>query len=184
MIRIGPAAQKVMLLLAGGAVLALAGSPGRYARILRVLSREWRYLERRALHRAIRRLYASKLINLHSHADGSVEVVLSREGRNVALRYQLDTMAIAIPERWDRKWRIIMFDVPEPQKQLRDTLRIKLKQLGLLELQKSVFVHPFACRDEVDFIIELYDARRYVRYIEATHIDNELHLKHRFKLAH
>lgn len=81
-----------------------------------------------------------------------------------------------------RQMRVVLFDVPEDQKELRDALRMRFKRLGLIELQKSVFVHPYDCRNEIDFIIEFFDARRYVRFIEALHIDNELHLKHRFRL--
>lgn len=163
--------------------MALAGSPRRYSRVLRELSREWRRLNRQALYHAIRRLYESKLVDYREQSDGSIEIVLNHEGRRAAFRYQLDAMRIPKPERWDGKWRIILFDIPEKQKRLRDTLRMRLKQLGLIELQKSVFVHPFECRGEIDFLIEFYQARRYVRFVEATHVDTELHLKHKFSLS-
>ena len=181
--RVGLTSQKVLLSLLGGVTLALAGSPRRYSRVLRGLSREWQRLNRQALYRAIRRLYESKLVDYHEQPDGSIQIILNREGRQAALRYQLDAMRITKPERWDGKWRLILFDIPETQKRLRDTLRMRLKQLGLIELQKSAFVHPFACRDEIDFLIEFYQARRYVRFVEATHVDIELHLKHKFNLS-
>lgn len=100
----------------------------------------------------------------------------------MALRYKLDTMIIQKPEKWDGKWRIVIFDIPEFNKQLRDTLRLKLRQLGLIELQKSVFIHPYECRNEIDFVIELYGPCRYVRFIEAVSIDTELQLKKKFHL--
>ena len=43
---------------------------------------------------------------------------------------------------WDRKWRIVMFDVEEINKQVRERLRVKLKELGFGMLQKSVFISP------------------------------------------
>lgn len=174
--------QKILLRLAGGVALGFSGSPGRYARVWRAIGREWKQINRQALYHAIRGLYQSKLVEYHENADGSVSVVLTRDGQNVALRYKLEEMTIPKPKQWDQKWRVILFDIPEPKKRLRDTLRMRLRQIGLRELQKSVFVHPYECRDEVDFLIELYDARRYVRFIEAHHIDNELHLKRRFRL--
>lgn len=179
---LGPTAQKVLLLLAGGVALGLSGSPHRYARVLGTLSREWRRINRQALYRAIRRLYESKLIGYRQHQDGSVEIVLSRGGKPVALRYQLDEMRIPEPGRWDRKWRVVIFDIPERHRRLRDALRPRLRQIGMLELQKSVFIHPFECRNEVEFIVEFYDARPYVRFLEAVFVDNELHLKRRFGL--
>lgn len=181
-IRLGSTSQKILLLLLGGIALGLSGSPSRYSRVLKSISKDWKALDRQELYRSIRRLYESKLIDYSEHTDGSVEVILNREGRGVALKYKLDEMTIKSPTRWDQKWRVILFDIPENQKSLRDTLRMRLKQLGLLELQKSVFVHPYECRNEIDFVIELYNARRYVRFIEASHIDNELHLKRKFRL--
>ncbi len=180
--RLGITAQKVLLLLLGGAALSLTTSPIHYARILKNISQEWKEINKRALYRTIRNLYKSKLIRYLEHKDGSISVVLSRNGSKIALRYKLNELKISKPIKWDKKWRVALFDVPESQRKLRDTLRFHFKQLGLLELQKSVFVHPYECRNEIDFIIELYNARRYVRFIEAYHIDNELHLKNKFKL--
>ena len=175
-------AQKILLLLAGGVALGFSSSPRGYAKIKKALSRELEKINQRKINTAVKRLYESKLISYTENKDDSVSLTINREGRAKALRYKVDEMKIVVPEKWDKKWRIIIFDVPEKQKRLRDTLRIKLKQLGLLELQKSVFVHPYGCKDEIDFVVELYDATRYVRFIEAVNIDNELHLKKRFKL--
>ncbi len=181
-IRLGAASQKVLLLLFGGAALTLSYSPTRQKRVLKNIAREWQEINRHELYRAIRRLYQSKLVDYREHKDGSVSVVLNREGQKIVLCYKLDEMKIPKPSRWDRKWRVILFDIPEKQKRLRDALRMQLQRLGLKEFQKSVFVHPYECRNEIDFVIELYNARPYVRFVEAAHIDNELHLKKKFQL--
>ena len=178
----GPTAQKVILLLLGGLALGLSSSPNRYKRVLKSISRDWKQIERRDLYRAIRQLYESKLVDYAEHKDGTISVVLNREGKKVALKYKIDEMKIQKPLRWDHKWRVILFDIPQTQAKLRDALRQRLKQLGLIEFQKSVFIHPYECRNEIDFVIELYNARRFVRFIEATRIDNELHLKNKFNL--
>lgn len=180
--KLSPVAKQILLALAGGIALGLSLSPGRYAKIKKALAKEFKKTKDRNVYNAIRKLYESKLISYAEKDDGLIELVLEQEGQKRALHYRLDEMKIKKPSRWDQKWRIILFDIPEEQKILRDTLRIKLKQLGLAEFQKSVFVHPYECRDEIDFVIELYDARRYVRFIEAVSIDNELHLKKKFDL--
>src|SRR3989338_6300873 len=179
---LGPTAQKVLLLLLGGFALGLSGSPLRYRRTLKSISKEWRNINRRNLYHAIGRLYESKLVHYAENKDGTILVVLNRDGRRIALKYQSENISIPKPSRWDRRWRVVIFDIPETMKNLRDTLRRRLKQMGLIELQKSVLVHPYECRNEIDFVIELYQARKYVRFIEAISIDNELHLKHKFQL--
>lgn len=181
--KLGMAAARILLLLGAGVALGFSYSPSRYRKVLKILTHEWEALNRRDLYRAIQRLYQSKLIGFKEREDGAVDIVLSREGEKIALRYKLDEMQIAKPKRWDTKWRVIIFDVPEKKKRLRDAIRMHFRRLGLVELQKSVFVHPFDCQNEIDFLIELFDARPYVRFIEANHIDNELHLKKKFKLV-
>lgn len=182
MLKLGVISQKILLLLGAGIVLGFSNSPRRYKQIIKVLEKEFRTVDRKALTRSIQRLYESKLIKYHELKDRSIKMILSGDGKRAVLHYKLDDLSISKPSRWDAKWRVILFDVPEDQKQLRDTLRMRFKQLGLIELQKSVFVHPYDCRNEIDFIIELFNARRYVRFIEALHIDNEMHLKNKFKL--
>lgn len=123
--RYGSTAQKILLLLLGGAALGLSGSPTRYNRVLKSVAKEWRDIDRRELYRAIRRLYESKLVREVHHDDGSVELVLNRQGREVALKYKVDDLKIPRPKQWDHKWRVIIFDVPEIYKKLRDTLRFR-----------------------------------------------------------
>lgn len=78
---------------------------------------------------------------------------------------------------WDGKWRLVVFDIPERIKKARDALRGKLRELGFYELQKSVWVFPYGCKNEIDFIIEFFNLKKYVRFCILESIDNELHLK-------
>lgn len=179
---LGKIQQKTLLLLFGGLVLGLSRSPRQHFRIIKQIGREWREIENRALQRAIKSLYESKLISTKFQKDGSFTIVLSQKGKKKALTYKLDEMQIKRPQKWDGQWRIVLFDIPEIIKNKREILREHLKWLEFYEFQKSVFVHPFDCRDEIDYIIEFYNIRRFVRFIIADSIDNEFHLKHYFKL--
>ena len=120
-------------------------------------------------------------IEQKSNKDGTTTFVLSVEGKERALTYNMDNMTLA-RHPWDRKWRIVIFDIPEKLKKVRDAICYHLKRLGFIELQHSVFITPFKCRDEIEYLIEFYKTRRFIRYIEATHIDNELDLKNKFDL--
>ena len=177
----GSAQEKILLLLFGGLALSLVRSPRGYFKILNSIHAEWKEIDRRTLIRSIKILYQSNLIKQKDNKDGTTTFVLSKEGREVALTYNLEE--IVIPKtKWDKKWRIVMFDIPEKLKKVRDTLRYQLKKLGFIELQRSVFVIPFECQNELEYIIEFYNIKRFVRFIEAYSIDNELDLKHRFQL--
>ncbi|OGZ08758.1 MAG: hypothetical protein A3D65_04110 [Candidatus Lloydbacteria bacterium RIFCSPHIGHO2_02_FULL_50_13] len=181
--RIGATQEKILLLLLGGLALGLTHSPKQYMRVVRSLKKEWKEINRRALNDAVRSLYASKLVEEKGNVDGTLTLVLSKEGKKLALTYDLDNMTIKTPTRWDRKWRIVMFDVPAGMKQLRDTLRYHFYEMGFYQFQKSVFVHPYSCASEIEYIMEFYGARRYIRFVVATEIDNVLVLKRHFKLS-
>lgn len=181
-VRIGPVTQKVLLLLLGGLALGLTGSPAGYFRIISRIQKDWKRINRRALYKAVRALYQAKLVDFKENRDDSVTIVLTDNGKTKALTYNVETMSVPNMKRWDKKWRMVIFDIPEKFKKARDALARSLKNMGFLQFQKSVFVHPFDCENEVDFVIEFFNLRPYVRFIIAENIDNKLHLKQHFNL--
>lgn len=180
--RIGAKQQKILLLLLGGLILGLSRSPSRQLYVFRKMRKEWKEIDKRTLNEAINNLYRSKLVETKDNSDGTLTLVLSKEGKQVALRYDLDNIAIKSPNNWDGKWRMVMFDVPEKLKHVRDALRMHFKNMGFYEFQKSVFVHPHPCNNEIEYIVEFYNAHRYIRFVVATEIDNALALKKHFYL--
>ncbi|MEK7576698.1 MAG: hypothetical protein AAB482_03300 [Patescibacteria group bacterium] len=180
--RVGPVGEKVLLLLATGVILGLTHSPDKYSRTLKNAKKAWKTINDRALHRTIRQLYRAKLLDAKDNPDGSVTMILTDNGKTRAMTYQIDEMQISKMNKWDHKWRVVLFDIPERQKKARNALSNALKKLGFCQFQKSVWIYPFECKNEVDFIIELFSLRPYVRFLLADHIDNELDLKKHFKL--
>lgn len=182
-IRLGNNQKKVILLLLGGIALGLSGSPKRYFQILDAIKKDWREIESQALKRAIKNLYQSQFIDEKQNPDGTVTIILTDRGKQKALTYDLDNVKIKKPEQWDKKWRIVLFDIPKNQKKTRDAFRLHLNNLGFYQFQKSVFAHPYDCKNEIDYLIEFYDIRKFVRFIIAESLDNELYLKHYFGLV-
>ena len=181
--RIGNLKKKVLLLLLSGLSLGLTKSPKKHWWILKQIPREWKKLNRQSLERAINSLYASHLIDEKNNKDGTTTLLLNENGKHRALRFNLNKLNIEKPTKWDGKWRIVMFDIPEKTKMLRDSLRLHFRDIGLIELQKSVLVYPYPCNNEIEFILEMYNARKYVRFILAEKIDNQLHLMKKFNLG-
>ena len=48
------------------------------------------------------------------------------------------------------------FDIPERFKKQGEALRNKLRELGFAKLQESVFIYPYECEDEINFIVEVF----------------------------
>jgi len=180
--RIGNLKKKVLLLLLAGLAIGLTRSYKKQLWILKQIPKGWERENRQALQRAVNSLYTSHLIEEKYHKDGTTTFILSENGKQKALRFNIDKMEIKKPARWDGKWRIVMFDIPEKLRRLRDSLRLHFREIGLIELQKSVFVYPYPCSEEIEFILEFYNTRKHVRFVLAEKIDNQLHLMKKFNL--
>jgi DNA-binding transcriptional regulator PaaX len=179
---LGDTQRKILILLLGGLALGLSRSPKTSFRVIKGIKEEWKEINRQSLRRAIKSLYRSKLIGEKQNADGTITLILTDRGKQKALTYDLDEIKIKKPATWDKKWRVALFDIPDNRKKIREALRGHLKNMQFYEFQESVFVHPYDCEDEVNYLIEFYDIRKFVRFIVAESLDNELHLKHHFKL--
>ncbi len=70
---------------------------------------------------------------------------LTRKGESELRRLTLAELSRPRPRRWDEKWRVLIFDIPEKRKNLRVRLRSTLQALGFSRLQDSVWVYPYDC---------------------------------------
>ena len=59
------------------------------------------------------------------------------------------------PKKWDGKWRVVVFDVKETRRPVRDELRRTLQETGFIKLQDSVWVYPYRC-DEVVMLLKFH----------------------------
>ena len=180
--RMGPMSKKILLLLIGGASLGLTRRPDAYFRIVRGIAKEWRKINERNLRTAIKNLYKSKLVDYKENTNGTIKIILTEMGRSKILKYDLDKIEIKKPSHWDKLWRLVVFDIPEDKNLGRKALAAKLKELGFYPMQKSVFIHPYECKNEIDFIVEMFELAPYVRFLRVKDVDIELDLKNRFHL--
>jgi len=83
-------------------------------------------------------------------------------------------------KKWDEKWRILIFDIPESRRSKRDDLRTNLKLLGFKKLQQSVWISPYNIDKELEDFIEFYRIRRNVISMICESIDGEEQLRRKF----
>ncbi|MEK7614479.1 MAG: CRISPR-associated endonuclease Cas2 [Patescibacteria group bacterium] len=86
------------------------------------------------------------------------------------------------PKRWDGKWRMVIYDLKESKKKLRDQLRMTLISFGFVKLQKSIWVYPHDCEDLITLIKADFKIGKEVLYVIADTIENDTHLKRVFRL--
>ncbi len=178
-----PVKKKALLLLCAGFALGMTRSAKKQRLLLQSVPREWKKINRQYLSAIIREFKEDRLVDYSEQKDGSIHIVISEKGKKKALGYQVDEMQISQPRLWDGKWRLVMYDVPEKLRHSRDALRKKLRDLQFYELQRSVWIYPFPCEDEITFVVEFFDLRRYVRFGELTSLTLEEELFKKFNVS-
>lgn len=163
-----------------GLVLAFPPALTGIAAFIKLGTRDYR---RWGMNRVLSRMEKQKYVTIKESPNGATTVIITKFGMRRALTYHLDTLSVQKPKRWDGKWRIVIFDVPEKYKELRDTFRMRLRQLGLYQLQESVYVSPYSCFDQVEFLRELYGIAVTVKYIIGEKIEDDAFLRRHFDLA-
>lgn len=86
------------------------------------------------------------------------------------------------PRRWDRKWRVVIFDIPESKKRLRNRLRDTLLRLEFIRLQNSVWVHPYDHEDLIALLKADFKIGKNVLYMIVDKIENDAPLRKHFRL--
>ena len=122
-----------------------------------------------------------KLIKFEKEVDKTT-MVLTEKGRKRKLQYDWENIKIPKSDKWDGKWRLLMFDIPSKQKGLSDGFRYKLTRLGFIQFQKSVWIYPYPCENEIDFIAEALGVGRYLQLFNIK-IDNDGELKAKFAIS-
>ena len=108
-------------------------------------------------------------------------VKIADKGRTQILKYKLEEMKPKVG-KWDGKWRLVFFDVAEPDKRKRDLLRMYLMKLGMKRMQESVFVSPFDVADEIKYLREVLEIPHGVKMGVLEWIENADKLKEIFDL--
>lgn len=86
------------------------------------------------------------------------------------------------PKRWDEKWRMLIFDIPEERKYIRDKIRNTLVSLGFMRLQDSVWVYPYDCEDIITILKTDLRIGKDILYIIADKIEHDTRLRKQFSL--
>lgn len=85
-------------------------------------------------------------------------------------------------QKWDGKWRILFFDIPEKKRRYRDELRLLLKAIGFREFQKSVWIYPYQVPSFLKEILFEEEIKHFTRMITTTSIEYDKDLKRLFKI--
>ncbi|MEI6266750.1 MAG: CRISPR-associated endonuclease Cas2 [bacterium] len=172
----------LVLLNEGGEVHELDSDPLEAKKVTEIFLDEDGYGYSQSKMRRVLRSLSDKGFVEVKWKNSGVIASLTEAGRLRALRYKVDEINIEVPAWWDHRWRIVMFDVPESHKRARDLFKEKLMDLGFVQLQNSVYVHPAESHNEIEFIRTTYGIKDYVKILLVDRIEGELALRKHFGL--
>ena len=179
----GTASQEILrACLTAGAFVLAAQSPYFWLRMYRQAF-QGKGFQQKQVYDAFRYLKSRNLLQIQKH-NHQVYIRLTKEGEKLAGKFQLNKLVIPTPKRWDRVWRLIIFDIPEKLKIKREAFRGKLKEFGFYPLQKSIWAYPYPCEKEVKLLREFFNLQpRHIRVLEVQKLEEDEFLCKHFSVV-
>lgn len=137
--------------------------------------------EQKELRRIGRYMQKQALVKITDNNDGSYQITLTKKGQTRSSRVRFEQLQIP-EEKWDEKWRVFMFDIPEQYKTTRDYISRHMRQIGFKQLQKSVFVYPYPVDEFIELVKDMFpEIEKHISYMVAEETDQHNALVKRFK---
>lgn len=118
-------------------------------------------LKKSALAAALKRLREKGFIEKDYINEKELVIKLTDEGRSILM------LEGGEPEKWDGKWRVVVFDIPEQRRIIRNLFRRNLKKWGFRPLQKSVWISKKNITDHLFNYIKDLGVEKWVWVFES-----------------
>ncbi len=140
-------------------------------------------IPKKKIKRVLKQLKKRDVINLEKRG-GDVYVTI-KDGNNVEiLKYSLkEILELKKKKKWEKKWFVVVFDVPEEQRNKRNYLRSFLKEIGFYPYQQSVYIYPYECEKEINLLKKILEGGSYINYLVAEKLEREKELKIKFGIT-
>ena len=103
------------------------------------------------------------------------KITLKGKGRLKA--YQVSEDGLSITDRWDGRWYLITFDIPESKKVARNQLIITLKKHGFVNYTKGLWLIPYNPAKLTSSLRKQLGLKSEIKLIVAQAIDNDSRYK-------
>ncbi len=128
-----------------------------------------------------RKLKEKDLIQFQNR-DGCLTASLTKKGEKFVEENIFEKAEQQSPKKWDGKWRVVIFDIPEKRRVARTMLRSRLKKYGFRQVQASVWAYPFPCESIVTLIKTYFKLGDEVLYLIVESLEGDSQLRSKFKL--
>ena len=98
---------------------------------------------------------------------------MTKKGEDKLKEYSHSDYELLIPRTWDKKWRVLIFDIPEHRRTLRNKIRNTLIGIGFLRVQYSVWIFPYDCEELVTLLKADFRIGKDLLYLIVERIEND-----------
>jgi len=130
---------------------------------------------------ALGRLAAKEYV-VFEEKDGKHYARITEKGRRV-LQLETEKTAIAKKRKWDQRWRVVIFDIPERRRKTRVRIRLFMQEYGFVRLQDSVWIYPYDCEDLIALAKANFRVGADVLYMIVEKLELDKHLRENFGLS-
>jgi len=107
---------------------------------------------------------------------------LTEKGKQELKKFELKDWKLEKPKKWDGRWRMLIFDIPERKRMVRDKVRQTLVSIGFIKVQQSVWIYPYDCEDLVALLKADFKIGKDLLYLIVDSMENDKNLRQVFKL--
>lgn len=124
------------------------------------------------LRRNLIRLKKQKMVEVRDY-KGKPMVILTEKGKKKVMEFAFEKLSLKKSQKWDGKWRLVIYDVSRRKNVIRDIIRNTLERLKFLRLQESVYLTPYPCKEEVEFLRAYYNLEDEIKILIVTKFEND-----------
>jgi len=143
----------------GATFPAILGEIGK----IRLRQKKASYEKYRKIWHSFHSLKQQHALEFTKETDDYLVYKLNEKGKEKLKKFVFDELEINQSKEWDEKWRLVIFDIPESRRKTRTALRNKLIDLGFYQCQKSAWIYPFPCLEEIEFLKDVLDIKPFVK---------------------
>lgn len=130
---------------------------------------------------ALGRLVTKGLITFEER-DGKRYARITETGKQMLALESMREANARKPKRWDGRWRVVLFDIPERRRGVRNRLRLFMREYGFARLQDSVWIYPYDCEDLIALAKADFRIGADVLYMIVERLERDKHLREHFAL--
>jgi CRISPR/Cas system-associated endoribonuclease Cas2 len=174
--------QTAMLYAAVGGVMVAIGAVPDFRRILKYYTGRQKGARFNYKAKSVLGRLATKGLIMFEERGDKRYARITEVGKRVLELETLREKSLQKPKRWDKRWRVVIFDIPERRKSVRARLRRFMGEYGFVRLQDSVWIYPYDCEDLIALAKAKFRIGLDVLYMLVEQLEHDKHLREHFAL--